>query len=262
VHLQTLLGDGEASKALVKQSLYEVFGTFRHCEFIISKIMAFVGENDVKERFNQMFEFYKCIPFNSKKLKNNSPGLEEIMGKEFQSLCDPHRSHEPVAVSEQDRHLLMLLDALWVKIQERHRDVSSAFRFFDWAGKGKISKSNFINGLDKLNLRFEASDIDSLWHYLDKSRRGFLNFNDFVILQKRPDAKLLGEDFQDVRVQDQMAAMRKKERERIANEIMESVQTRGMYNTLQGSGRFGMVSMPSEKIDKVLNAEYQAAYLQ
>lgn len=100
VHLQSLLRDKEVTESVAKECLYEVFGSFRHCEFIITKIMAFVSDGDLKERLSQVFDFYKCIPFNPKKLKNNSPGLEEIMTKEFESLGEQSRSFEPISLSE------------------------------------------------------------------------------------------------------------------------------------------------------------------
>lgn len=58
--------------------------------------------------------------------------------------------------------------------------------FFDWKGKGKVKKAHFINGLEKLRARLSASDIDLVWNYLDVSRKGFINFNDFCAIARKP----------------------------------------------------------------------------
>jgi Ca2+-binding EF-hand superfamily protein len=53
-----------------------------------------------------------------------------------------------------------LLYFIQVKIEERHRNITGAFRFFDYKGKGKIKKSHLITGLDKLRVRLSSDDID------------------------------------------------------------------------------------------------------
>jgi len=50
---------------------------------------------------------------------------------------------------------------------ERHRNATDAFRSFDVKGKGKIKKSNFIQGFERLRIRLSANDIEQIWGILD-----------------------------------------------------------------------------------------------
>jgi len=71
-----------------------------------------------------------------------------------------------------------------MKIMERHRNATSAFRSFDVKGKGKVKKSNMIEGFDRLRIRLAAKDIDDIWNVLDSQKRGFIHFNEFCVLQE------------------------------------------------------------------------------
>jgi hypothetical protein len=43
---------------------------------------------------------------------------------------------------------------------ERHRNATDAFRSFDIKGNGKVKKSIFIAGFERLRIRLSASDIE------------------------------------------------------------------------------------------------------
>lgn len=67
---------------------------------------------------------------------------------------------------------------------ERHRNATDAFRSFDIKGKGKVKKSNFIQGFERLRIRLSANDIEQIWATIDLNKKGFIQFNDFCILQE------------------------------------------------------------------------------
>ena len=50
---------------------------------------------------------------------------------------------------------------------ERHRNATSAFRSFDFKGKGNVKKAHLIEGFEKLRIRLSAKDIDAIWSLLD-----------------------------------------------------------------------------------------------
>lgn len=60
---------------------------------------------------------------------------------------------------------------------ERHRTSANAFRSFDIKGKGRVRKSQMVEGFDRLRIRLSASDIDKIWDILDSQKKGFINFN-------------------------------------------------------------------------------------
>jgi hypothetical protein len=92
-----------------------------------------------------------------------------------------------------------------------------------------VKKADLILGLEKLRVRLSAKDIDSIWQVLDGQKRGFANFNDFCVLQEtrafQQDPYALKN--LETRVQDNLAAERKAERDRIALEIIEKMSQAG-----------------------------------
>lgn len=198
--------------------------------------MGYVGSNNSASadqtnidvnRVETLIEFAKVCPFHSRRLKQSSPGFEGIMANEYQALGRQRKSIEPMVPSVSDQHLGELVEMVWGKIQERHRNTNSAFRFFDWKGKGKLDRASFVNGLEKLRVRLQASDIDAVWSYLDWQKRGFLTFNDFQLIANKPNFNTstspLAQDAQDPKIQDLLAQIRRQERDRIAQEMLESV---------------------------------------
>jgi len=137
-------------------------------------------------KIDVILECLKVMPFHTRKLKGTSPGFDQILTNEYKATGTAQKTVEPISQTSEDKYLGDLIELVWTKIQERHRNVNDGFRFFDWKGKGKIYKSSFINGLEKLRIRLQASDIDLIWQYLDNQKRGFLTFNSFLAIEKRP----------------------------------------------------------------------------
>ena len=71
-----------------KAETFKVFSNFRHCEFIVSKIMQFVCQTPEQthvdiNRFETLMEFAKVCPFHTRRLKQSSPGMDGIMANEY-----------------------------------------------------------------------------------------------------------------------------------------------------------------------------------
>ena len=96
-----------------------------------------------------MIEFAICFPFHVKKVKGSSTGMQKVMNHE--DTFDPRRGRKDTGDPTQQ-----LIDFVCVKIQERYRNMTAAFRAFDTAGKGKIRRSNLIEGFDKMRIRLSG----------------------------------------------------------------------------------------------------------
>ena len=70
----------------------------------------------------------------------------------------------------------------WTKIKDHHPNTTHAFRFFDVKGKGKIRKSEFTAGLEKLRINLSSEDRDKVWNYLDRESKGRVTFAEFCVL--------------------------------------------------------------------------------
>ena len=79
----------------------------------------------------------------------------------------------------EEEEIYTLLEFAWSKIQEKHRNVSTAFRFLDYKGKGKLRKSDFAAGLEKMKILLSRPDCDRIFNHLDKLGTGRLTFNQF-----------------------------------------------------------------------------------
>jgi len=82
------------------------------------------------------------------------------------------------------------VEFVWIKIQERHKNTTQAFRFFDQKGKGKIKKADLIEGFDKLRIKLCNEDFEKFWSFIDSSKRGKVTFNEFCVLGEQKALKL------------------------------------------------------------------------
>lgn len=86
------------------------------------------------------------------------------------------------SVAEEEEYADKLVEFVWTKIHERHKNTTHAFRFFDQKGKGKIRKADLIEGFDKLRIKLSNEDFLKFWSFIDSSKRGKVTFNEFCAL--------------------------------------------------------------------------------
>lgn len=88
------------------------------------------------------------------------------MTTELETMLKP-KPNQPTTLDQESQHLKDLVELFWLKVFERHRNTTQAFRFFDTSQKGKLKKSHIITGLERLRVRLTARDFDLIWEYLD-----------------------------------------------------------------------------------------------
>ena len=71
-----------------------------------------------------------------------------------------------------------------VKEEMRRHGASmvDTFHGFDVNNDGNVSRREFEDGLRKLRIDMSGREVDEVFHVLDRSRRGFINYRDFVTL--------------------------------------------------------------------------------
>ena len=78
--------------------------------------------------------------------------------------------------------LIKLLNLYSSKLSERFVNLRTAFRFFDTDHSGSLSVNEFANVADYLRLKVSFDDISSLYRFLDRSGRGAIIYDDFLML--------------------------------------------------------------------------------
>jgi Ca2+-binding EF-hand superfamily protein len=103
--------------------------------------------------------------------KNCKPGfnLDNKAKTKMVSTKPPQKSEEG--------EIHALLEYVWRKIHEKHKNLINAFRFFDDKAKGKIKKQDFCVRLEKMKILLSKADSDKIFNFLDKSNSGSLNFS-------------------------------------------------------------------------------------
>lgn len=74
-----------------------------------------------------------------------------------------------------------LLEFVYSRIVEKHKNLSAAYRLFDKQGKGHLSRTEFSNGLQGLHIRLAQSDLIAIFAHLAKGK-GSISYNDFCHL--------------------------------------------------------------------------------
>ena len=77
-----------------------------------------------------------------------------------------------------------MLDLLWLKISERFKGLSEAYRYFDVNFNNRVSFSEFQKGLDHLRIKYQLNQIEDIFKYMDKDHKGYISYNDFCDLSE------------------------------------------------------------------------------
>ena len=74
------------------------------------------------------------------------------------------------------------LDLLWIKLEERFKNIGAAYRYFDKDYDNSVSFSEFQMGLDYLRIKYHIKTVNQIFKYLDKNNKGWVTYNDFCQL--------------------------------------------------------------------------------
>ena len=107
-----------------------------------------------------------------------SPQLFTILSSNQKSKATAEKSNE----SPEEIHLRRSLEFIWIRIQERFKNFSPAFRFFDKNCEGKVTFDQFVVSLETLKVKFSSKDLLMVFKYLDKEQKGYIDYADFCNL--------------------------------------------------------------------------------
>ena len=74
---------------------------------------------------------------------------------------------EPMSIPKDEIGLRRMLDFCYVRIQERFKNFSPAFRFFDLNFNNRVSFNEFILGMENLKVKLSSRDQLLIFNYLD-----------------------------------------------------------------------------------------------
>lgn len=97
------------------------------------------------ERVNNMVEFLQCFPLEVHKDKNASNDMNDCL----QMRTDSNQPAKPKAVKTELDRATKIIVFVWSKLCDQSKNISQTFRIFDSRDKGKLSKKDFVDGLEK-----------------------------------------------------------------------------------------------------------------
>ena len=66
-----------------------------------------------------------------------------------------------------------------MRLTERFKTFSPAYRFFDTNFNNRVSLNEFIIGMENLKVKLSSRDQQMIFNYLDKDNKGYIDYNDF-----------------------------------------------------------------------------------
>jgi Ca2+-binding EF-hand superfamily protein len=99
-------------------------------------------------------------------------------------------SAEYVVETEQEIHLKRMLDFVWIRIQERFKNFSPAYRYFDLNFNNRVSFNEFSRALENLKVKMSTKDQMIVFKHLDADNKGYIDYSDFCNLSEERRLKL------------------------------------------------------------------------
>ena len=87
-----------------------------------------------------------------------------------------------MAIPKGQEKLHRLLEFVWVRLQERFKNFSPAFRFFDLNFNNRVSFNEFQFGMENLKVKLSSRDQQLIFNFLDKDHKGYISYEDFTTL--------------------------------------------------------------------------------
>lgn len=92
--------------------------------------------------------------------------------------------------------------------------------------KGKIRRTDFFQGLEKLKINLSQEDTEKLWAYMDIKGNGKINFSQFCILGDHKTLRII-DPFQaralESHVHEGLVKERAEERDKMAKDIIQKL---------------------------------------
>jgi Ca2+-binding EF-hand superfamily protein len=87
------------------------------------------------------------------------------------------KQQKPAFINENKALKLKLY--VWSKMYDQGKNVGQTFRIFDSKNRGRLSKKDFMDGLERFTIGLSRDDFNCLWTDLDQQSKGYLVFEDF-----------------------------------------------------------------------------------
>jgi Ca2+-binding EF-hand superfamily protein len=68
---------------------------------------------------------------------------------------------------------------IWSRIEDRFKDLSQAFRYFDSNYNNSISFNEWTQSMEAIKLKMSIKDQLECFKFLDREDKGFINYEDF-----------------------------------------------------------------------------------
>lgn len=67
------------------------------------------------------------------------------------------------------------------RLEDKHRNITDVFRFLDQRGIGKVRKSDFLGGVERMRISLAREDAAKVWTYLDFAGKGYIQVQDLSV---------------------------------------------------------------------------------
>lgn len=253
--------------------LFAILQGYNDQQLMQSKIMAWLRTDESQsnaqfDRVNNMVEFLQCYALEVKKNKNASNRMDDILHMREK---DSDKLRGAPQKTDLDRATKVMM-FIWQKMLDQQKNIAQSFKIFDRRDKGKLKKADFVTGLEHFTINLSGEDQDAVWDALDAKKRGYLVFEDFSKLHQSEKQKIMDDPYLhsaiQTHVQDSLAAERKKERDRIAQELLETMSSKlGSASAYRYSQQapdkntaHGIGQLPSDNINELMHNTYNKIY--
>lgn len=138
-------------------------------------------------QFIDLFNFYPMKVFKLRN-KNDSNELTYVMNSGTHGT--KNEAGEIIAKgfvkeeqkSDDEKHLLKLLELVSNKINERFLNLQHCFRYLDVDHSQSISINEFAQAIEHMRLKLSFEDIKKLFNYIDKKGQGEIGYEEFTFL--------------------------------------------------------------------------------
>ena len=73
----------------------------------------------------------------------------------------------------------------WQRVYEKESKLNKIFSLFGCDSQGKVYKNKFWLAAERLGANLTANEVQQIFHFFDREKKGFFTFSDFVRVSKQ-----------------------------------------------------------------------------
>jgi len=160
-------------------------------------------------KLSNFIDFYNYYPFfisSIKKKNDSSEDLYLFMGKPMikgKDMTQTMTEEEKDKLEFEKRQFMKVLALISDKINERFKNILTAFRNFDSDHGLNLTLNEFAQGIDHLRIKISFDYVKKVFNYLDSDNDGEITFKDFRALDE--------ENWRKIDMRSLLAALTKKD---------------------------------------------------